>query len=160
MSSAYVDITAADWNITMKWNRLIINPTTLGTDCEGKSCLLTATVIKILFSHISPLRLSGWSIMPKLCNITCTHTHTHRGRNHNSDGDGDASDKATVHVLQHGSRSTGGDSQKREITGTHVHAFSRSHTHTDPRKVRYVSKLWDVLFCNLYVYKIHLDGLL
>lgn len=63
----------------------------------------------------------------------------HRGRNHNGDGDGDARDKGTVRVLQHGSRSTGGDSQEREITGTHMHAFSRSHTYTDTRKARYVS---------------------
>lgn len=34
-------------------------------------------MIKIFFSHISPLQLSGWSITPVLCNIIRVHTHTH-----------------------------------------------------------------------------------
>lgn len=60
---------------------------------------------------------------------THTRAHTHTGRNHNSDGDGDARDKGAVHVLQHGSRSTGGDSQERERLLEHTHAISPSHTH-------------------------------
>lgn len=57
------------------------------------------------------------------------HTHTHTGRNHNSDGDGDARDKGAVRVLQHGSRSTGGDSQERERLLEHTHTQSLPHTH-------------------------------
>ena len=61
---------------------------------------------------------------------TYAHVHTHGGRrNHNSDGNDDAGDKVVVHVLQHGSRSTGGDSQERERLLEHTRTHNLSFTH-------------------------------
>lgn len=57
---------------------------------------------------------------------TRTLTHIHTGRNHN-DGNGDARDKGAARILQHGSRPTGGDSQEREIIGTHTHSVPNTH---------------------------------
>lgn len=49
---------------------------------------------------------------------------------------------------------------RRERDYWNTHAHNLCHTHTDTRKVRYVSQHTDVLFCNLSVYKIHLNRLL
>lgn len=48
--------------------------------------------------------------------------------------------------------------RERDYWNTHTHTQSLPHTHTGTHKVRYVSQHRDVLCCNLFVYKIHLDG--
>lgn len=124
-----------------------------------ESFLLTTRMIKIHYSHISPLLLSGWSITPELCNITHVplHTYTQAEIIMMAMVMQEIKEQPAYYSMAAGRQAV---TARRERLLEHTHTLSPIHTcsHSEGKICLPASLCWETYYCcNLFVYKTHLD---